>query len=160
MFKQYRRTGLSEMRPFVPGENLTAVSVSPEDIPLEGGMIARNPKNHDDQWYVAEAYFKDNLELVTEQRENMTFGQAIEAAKKGFRIARIGWNGKDMYLFHNPSSDVVVSAGRPLASAVPVGTPVHMSPYLMMKTADQEFTCVPWLASQTDVLANDWMIVE
>ena len=64
MFKQYRRTGLSEMRPFVPGEDLAGVSVSDTDTPELGGMIARNPKNHDDQWYVAKKYFDDNLELV------------------------------------------------------------------------------------------------
>lgn len=62
-FKKYRRTGLSEMRPYVPGEDLSNVSVSPEDNPeTDLGMIARNPKNHADQWYVARQYFEDNLE--------------------------------------------------------------------------------------------------
>ncbi len=59
---QYKRKGLSEMRAYVPGEDLSAVSVAAVDTPEEGGMIARNPKNHDDQWYVAKAYFEDNLE--------------------------------------------------------------------------------------------------
>ena len=62
-FKQYRRTGLSEMRPYVKGEDLSGVSVSSEDHPEDDmGMIARNPKNHADQWYVARKYFEDNLE--------------------------------------------------------------------------------------------------
>ena len=53
-FKQYRRKGLAEMRPYVPGENLSGVSVSEEDDPPNDlGMIARNPKNHADKWYVA-----------------------------------------------------------------------------------------------------------
>lgn len=68
-WKRYRRTGLSEMRPYVPGEDLTGVSVSDADkaLPtLEGGMIARNPKNHNDLWYVAKDYFEANLEEVTE----------------------------------------------------------------------------------------------
>jgi hypothetical protein len=60
-WKQYRRKGLSEMRPYVEGEDLTGVSVNPVDIPAVGGMIARNPVNHQDQWYVAEEYFKENL---------------------------------------------------------------------------------------------------
>jgi len=64
-FKQYRRTGLSEMRPYILGEDLSSVSVSDEDDPeIDMGMIARNPKNHADQWYVARNYFEDNLELV------------------------------------------------------------------------------------------------
>ncbi len=62
-WKQYKRKGLSEMRPYVQGEDLSNVSVSDEDYPIEDmGMIARNPKNHADQWYVARQYFEDNLE--------------------------------------------------------------------------------------------------
>lgn len=66
----YRRTGLSEMRPYVPGEDMTGVSVSASDYmllagnPDPGGFIARNPKNHADKWYVAQAYFEENLEPV------------------------------------------------------------------------------------------------
>ena len=58
----YKRKGLSEMRPYLPGEDLSGVSVNAEDTPEEGGMIARNPENHKDQWYVAKAYFEQNLE--------------------------------------------------------------------------------------------------
>lgn len=62
-WKQYRRKGLSEMRPYVLGEDLSAVSVSATDTPATDlGMIARNPDNHADQWYVARAYFDKNLE--------------------------------------------------------------------------------------------------
>ena len=64
-FKKYVRKGYSEMRPYVPDEDLSNVSVADVDTPELGGMIARNPKNHKDQWYVAKQYFKDNLELVT-----------------------------------------------------------------------------------------------
>ena len=64
MFRQYKRKGLSEMRPYIVGENLSNISVSNTDTPEDGGMVARNPKNHDDQWYVAKKYFEDNLELV------------------------------------------------------------------------------------------------
>ena len=66
-FKQYVRKGFSELRPYVPGEDLSNVSVADVDTPELGGMIARNPKNHEDQWYVAKQYFKDNLELVKEK---------------------------------------------------------------------------------------------
>ena len=64
-FKQYRRTGLSEMRPYVLGEDMTHISVAVNDVPAVGGMIARNPGDHSDQWYVNKAYFETNLEEVT-----------------------------------------------------------------------------------------------
>jgi hypothetical protein len=65
-WKQYKRKGLSEMRPYVAGEDVSGVSISETDkaagSPKEGDMIARNPKNHGDQWLVAQKYFEDNLE--------------------------------------------------------------------------------------------------
>jgi hypothetical protein len=69
MFKQYRRTQIAEMSPYVEGENLNImVSVSAADrkagSPKVGDMIARNPKNHMDMWLVAEQYFKDNFEPI------------------------------------------------------------------------------------------------
>ena len=63
-FKKYIRKGYSEMRPYIPGEDLSSVSVAEVDNPTLGGMIARNPKSHKDQWYVAKQYFNDNLELA------------------------------------------------------------------------------------------------
>ena len=65
-FKQYRRKQIAELRPWAPGEPLDDVSISAEDIkagsPKTGDMIARNPKNHADQWLVAAQYFADNFE--------------------------------------------------------------------------------------------------
>lgn len=64
-FQKYRRTNIAEMRPYITGEDLTNISVSPTDNPeTDNGMIARNPKNHKDQWYVARAYFEENFEPV------------------------------------------------------------------------------------------------
>jgi hypothetical protein len=48
------------MRPYIPGEDLTGISVNKEDIPELGGMIAENPKNPEDRWYVAKKFFEDN----------------------------------------------------------------------------------------------------
>lgn len=72
LWAYYRRTGLSEMRHYVPKEPLAAISVSAPDMDTitsaliegrdPGGYVARNPKNHADQWYVAQAYFDENLE--------------------------------------------------------------------------------------------------
>lgn len=63
-FRKYRRTNIAEMRPYISGEDLSNVSVSAEDDPInDNGMIARNPQNHKDQWYVARKYFEDNFEI-------------------------------------------------------------------------------------------------
>ena len=68
MWKQYKRKGLSEMTPYTEGIDMSRVSVSESDkeagSPKEGDMIARNPKDHNDQWLVAKKYFEDNLEEV------------------------------------------------------------------------------------------------
>jgi hypothetical protein len=66
-FKQYRRKLIAEFRSFQEGEQLPeSVSISQVDrdngSPKVGDMIARNPKNHDDQWLVAKRYFEDNFE--------------------------------------------------------------------------------------------------
>lgn len=61
------------MRPYVLGEDLTNISVSSVDDPEnDGGMIARNPQNHEDQWYVARKYFEDNFERYYENETNPT----------------------------------------------------------------------------------------
>ena len=87
----------------------------------------------------------------------MTFSQALEALKACGRVARAGWNGKGMFLFLVPGSRITVSEGRPLAAVFPVGAEVDYLPHIDMKTADGKV--VPWLASQTDVLAEDWTVV-
>lgn len=65
-FQQYRRKQIAELRPYVQGEAIDQISIAPEDTkngsPKEGDMIARNPKNHRDQWLVAATYFADNFE--------------------------------------------------------------------------------------------------
>jgi len=65
-FRQYQRKQIAELRPYIPGEEMNGISISAEDrnagSPKAGDMIARNPKNHADQWLVAAKYFADNFE--------------------------------------------------------------------------------------------------
>lgn len=70
----------------------------------------------------------------------MNFGSAIEALKDGKKVARHGWNGKNMYL----------------ELQVPDEHSKMSLPYIYMYTADQNL--VPWLASQTDMLSEDWIV--
>jgi len=68
-WKRYPRKGFAEARPYVVGEDVSGISVSREDehtLSGPGGMIARNPDNHGDQWYISEAYFNKNFEKGVE----------------------------------------------------------------------------------------------
>ena len=86
----------------------------------------------------------------------MTFSTALNALKRGMKIAREGWNGKGMFLYY-------VSAGRypvKMEAAISIADEdgmVEYGAYIAMKTA--QGNVVPWLASQTDLLSNDWVIV-
>lgn len=80
-----------------------------------------------------------------------SFGDAVEILKKGARVAREGWNGKGMWLG-------LVNTGYYDVGCSVVNDIDSLLPWIGMKTADNKF--VPWLASQTDVLAEDWQIVE
>ncbi len=79
----------------------------------------------------------------------MTFGEAIEALRNGHEVLRYGWNGKGMYLLLITEWQITGS---------PVETIEHypLLPFIAIKTADNKL--VPLLASQTDMLATDWMI--
>jgi len=59
-FKNYIKTVGQPMRPYVVGEDLTGISVWEGDVLEEGGMIAQNPKDASDMWYVAKQFFRDN----------------------------------------------------------------------------------------------------
>ena len=61
-FKNYQKVAIQPMRPYVDGENLSAqgVSVWDGDTPEVGGMVAINPKDSDDKWYVSKQFFEAN----------------------------------------------------------------------------------------------------
>jgi len=81
----------------------------------------------------------------------MNFGHAIDSMSSGYKVSRKGWNGKGMFLFLIPIdwefySDVEGIDG------------LQTEPFICMKTADNKL--IPWLASQADILAEDWGVVE
>ncbi len=73
------------------------------------------------------------------------FGWALQMLKNGSKVQRTGWNGKGMYVYLVPPTNV------------PSPPPTTL-PYIMLKTANNEV--VPWTISQTDALADDWQVVE
>lgn len=87
----------------------------------------------------------------------MDFGDAIRAMKSGKRVAREGWNGKGMFLFLVSGSTFTVNR-EPLLSIMGNGTQVQYHAHIDMKTA--QGYVVPWLASQADMLSEDWVTVE
>jgi hypothetical protein len=86
----------------------------------------------------------------------MNFSAALEQLKRGYCLAREGWNGKEMFVYLVPGSEFDVNRA-PLLGIFPEGTHIQYRAHLDMKAADG--SCVPWVASQTDILANDWEVV-
>jgi len=164
------------------------ISISEADrkngSPKMGDMIARNPKNHEDQWLVAKAYFEDNLELIKMESSNETvgtakplvsFGTAIKALKQGKRACRKGWNGKGLFIFEQMPSSVP-------AEIVPVMTSLPQS---VKNEFKKRFEADPdssnnwginyhnqialvkpnndingWSPSTADALAEDWIVLD
>jgi hypothetical protein len=102
----------------------------------------------------------DQREQLTEKTlftEGLTFGQALVALKQGCRVAREGWNGKGMWLKLVPRNQWSLHPG--------AGLDLHLAGigmqerygWIGMKTTNNDFG--PWLASQTDMLAEDWVVL-
>lgn len=89
----------------------------------------------------------------------LTFSEALTALKEGKKVSRAGWNGKGMYVTMKSGYPDGIACNEATAKAhgIEVGTRITYCPYLEMKTADNKL--VPWLASQTDILAEDWSIL-
>lgn len=96
--------------------------------------------------------------------DGLTFGLAIEALKKGLCVARAGWNGKGMWLVLVPGTPVAnLQPGTPYAKALPGTAQCEILPHIDMWTvnASGRRAMLPgWVASQTDMLAEDWRIME
>lgn len=106
----------------------------------------------------------------------LTFGQALESLKHGSLVCRTGWNGKGMFIFMRPSDELdvnfIINTVKSLPSSlkkyyeVQESNPnqesigkVKFTAYLCMKAADGTIVN-GWLASQTDMLAEDWQVFE
>lgn len=77
----------------------------------------------------------------------------------GMKIQREGWNGKGMWLVYQKGypDGIPINANTAESTGIPEGTVCKFRPYIMMYTAQGDF--VPWVASQTDLLADDWTSV-
>lgn len=87
----------------------------------------------------------------------MNFGQALEAIKLGQKVSREKWNGKNQFLFLVPGSRFQVNR-HPLLGIYPEGTVINYRPHIDIRTANGEI--VPWVATQSDLLEDDWFLLE
>jgi hypothetical protein len=133
-------------------------------------QVGDEKPNHPDHAGAIMFYDKESFDRHFYRSGNMPFGVAVELLKKGYRVARAGWDGKGMFLqyvdpyapcpdqLENPEvrlSGTMNTIFKPIENKYTPGT---LLPWIGMKTADNKF--VPWLASQTDILATDWMIAQ
>ena len=97
----------------------------------------------------------------------MNFGKALEALKEGKKVARKGWNGKNMYLYLVHGTTVAKENLRNEALHILQNDKMAMHetgvakflPHSDMRTSNGD-VCIGWLASQTDMLAEDWIVLE
>lgn len=134
---------------------------SDEDGADEGYLVEHTdggkPNHKDHTGYISWSP-KEQFDNAYRPTIGMTLGKAIEALKLGYRVARAGWNGKGMWLVLDPGS--VVSEAREGSAYHKAGVTgsFTINPHIDMKTATGEMQ-PGWLASQTDMLADDWQIV-
>jgi len=128
----------------------------------------------DDKGYVVQ--YTDNyvswspaeqFEEAYRKTNEMTFGLALEAMHKGHKVARTGWNGKGMFIVLMPplylppfnTSDTARKVNDRTAKWIGEDKPLDCQPYFAMYTATKQWQ-PGWLASQADMLAEDWVIDE
>lgn len=110
----------------------------PEDRTSANGAIQKGMAVKYEDGYIS--WSPDEAFKAYQASGNLSFGHAVYLLKKGQRVARSGWNGKGMFLYFVPENE-----------------DVHYGAYIAIKTA--QGNVVPWLASQTDVLADDWSVL-
>lgn len=152
------------MDKYIGTKIIEAKSMNRGDYNKYCGWDIPENENPDDEGYLVK--HSDGYESWSPEKQfndayhrcdNMTFGLAIEAMKKGLKVARKGWNGKGMFLYYVPENKylAVTKAGKEIADN---DLKVNYGAYIAMYTAQKNV--VPWLASQTDMLSEDWEVIE
>lgn len=85
----------------------------------------------------------------------MNFSEALEELKEGKKLQREGWNGKGMFIYWVPGGEYKAQTA---AARDTFGDLVPYRGYIAIKTAQNDV--VPWVASQSDILEEDWQIVK
>lgn len=117
---------------------------------IDGGSANTSAYKGYVSWSPADVFNKAYTDVSA-----MSFGDALVFLKQGHKVARSGWNGKCMHLQLVETDFYSLLESK--IDGVKTGPEWNLDPFIVMKTAAN--TLVPWLASQTDVLAEDWCIV-
>lgn len=130
-----------------------------EEDPADDGYLVeyedkKHPNHPKHEGYISwspavvfeEAYHEDT---------ELTFSDTLLLLKRGYKMARNGWNGKGLFVFLVPGSTFKVNRA-PLLGIYEEGTEINYHAHIDIKSANGEI--VPWHPSQTDILANDWCI--
>jgi len=123
---------------------------------VDGG--GKNHADHDGyiSWSPADVF-----NAAYQPTDAMSFGHALVAMKAGHKVARAGWNGKGMWVAIQAGSTITAAMARGGAAKLRAdegATEFNILPHIDMRTADGSMN-VGWLASQTDMLADDWQVV-
>ena len=160
--KRYIGTKLIEAEPAyrcTDGSEKVVITTKPEEaFPNYSGVEEGYRVRYQDGY---ESWSPKNVfEEAYRPTDGMTFGLAIEVAKRGHKITRRGWNGKGMWVVYRTGYPEGIPCNKNTAEAVgiPEGTLLKVRPYLQMRCADGSFQM--WLASQSDILEEDWEIVQ
>lgn len=151
--KTYIGTKSLEAEPMMLGEyNIYKKwNIPADEDPYKEGYLVKYEDGHE-SWSpfktFQEAYKSDG---------NFNFGHALHLLNRGYRVCRVGWNGKNMFLFKVGGSVNLTVNREPLISILGEGAKFNYQPHIDMFTADG--TIVPWICNQSDMLAEDWMIV-
>lgn len=157
--KQYIGTKMIQAKPMNRGEynEYRGWEIPSNENPTDEGYLVKYEDGYE-SWSPKEVFEKAYRESY-----GLTFGMALELLKKGEKVARLGWNGKGMFLTITEGS--VVSTENMRNDAVRTyyeekqENNVKICPHIDMKAADGTMV-IGWLASQTDMLAEDWVIVD
>lgn len=145
------------------------------------GVVAEFPELANYKGTLETVYGQGAMECELLGEETGTFGQALESLKRGHLVTRKGWNGKGMFIFMRPAHELHVGFVAKDIKSLPQkvkdyyyqdcvdenGNPIELekddtvkfTAYICMKAADGSIVN-GWLASQTDMLANDWILFE
>lgn len=148
--KQYIGTKIIQAEPAyrVDGEVFVKANIVPCGVHTEDGYKVVYPDGYE-SWSP-----KDVFEAAYRETSGMNFGLAIEAAKIGKKIARAGWNGKNQYVELATCISYINAAGESInCDHEAIGNKA----LAFVGTSGVQ---MGWLASQADMLADDWMIVE
>ena len=138
--------------------------VIPEnENPNEDGYLVEYPNSDNKVHKDHEGYIswspKKEFEEAYRETKGLTFGQALEAAKIGLKISRVGWNGSGMYAIIMPGypDGIKVNEATRKAHNLPENSTLRYRPYFQLYTAQKDVAM--WAPSGSDVLAEDWQII-